>query len=166
MMDVSGEAPTTATDCGESSAPRSGTELAQAEAASDDAAQHFCGSALDRQLGRDAGGAGDDCVECLARGRIRVDERCEVARPRGQRLLPERADVFDERAFYHRLLARLEHAVHRDRHPAQRVELRDEAAQTFGPPQVGSVAEYAHQLEQHARSLEEALRAAALVGEL
>ena len=95
-----------------------------------------------------------------------LEEGGELAHAVGQFLLPDRAEVLDDRAFDHRLLAGLQHAGDRHRHAPQRVQLRDQPAEPFGAAQIGLGAERADQLDQHVEGLEEALRPAALVGEL
>ena len=84
----------------------------------------------------------------------------ELAHAVRQLLLPDRAHVLHDRAFDHRLLAGLQHAVHRDRHAPQRVQLRDQPAEPLGAAHIRLVAQRAHQLDQHIERLEETLRPA------
>ena len=107
------------------------------------------------------------CSSKLARlASSSVSAKAASSRTRaGQLLLPDGAEVLDDGAFHHRLLAGLQHAVHRDGHAPQRVQLRDEAAQTFGRAQVGIGAEDAHETDQRVEGFEEALGPAALVGQ-
>ena len=57
---------------------------------------------------------------------VRLDEGRQIAHPLRQLLLPDRADVLDDGGFDHRLLAGLQHARDRHRHPAHGVQLRDQ----------------------------------------
>src|SRR6478609_6617856 len=113
------EAPTTATDRGHSNLPISGTTArlsAQAEPARDDAAQDLGGAALDGELGGNHGGEGKLLPERGAVHGLRFEEGSKVAHAAGKFLLPDRAEVFDDRAFDHRLFAGVQHAGDRHRH--------------------------------------------------
>ena len=97
---------------------------------------------------------------------VRLDEGGEIAHPVRQLLLPDRADVLDDGGFDHRLLAGLQHARDRHRHPPHGVQLRHQPADAFGAAGVGLVADRANQFGQHVIGFQESLRPAALIGEL
>src|SRR5262249_6815594 len=99
----------------------------QPEPARDDPAQDLGGAALERELGRDRGREGELLFERHAVGGLRLDEGGKLAHAARQLLLPDGAEVLDDRAFHHRLLARLQHAGDRHRHTAQGVQLSDQA---------------------------------------
>jgi len=76
--------------------------------------EFWCGLDRKRQL----------LLQRLAIGGGLLDKGGEVAHAMRQLLLPDRADVLDDRGFHHRLLAGLQHAGNRDRHAAHGVHLR------------------------------------------
>ncbi len=97
--------------------------------------------------------------------RIRINERGEIAHPVRQLLLPDRADVLDDGGLDHRLLAGLQHACDRDRHPPHGVKLRDQASDSFRAAGVRVFSDGANQFGQHVIGLQEAFRPGALIGE-
>src|SRR5712691_5536922 len=82
---------------------------AQAEAAGNDAAQDLRGAALNGELGSDHGGERNLLLQRRAIGRLGLEEGGELAHARGQFLLPHGAQILDDRALDHRLLAGLQH---------------------------------------------------------
>ena len=108
---------------------------------------------------------GSYVVQDFVVARIRLDEGGEIAHPVRQCLLPDGADVLDDGGFHHRLLAGVQHAGDRYRHPPHGVQLRHQPADALGAAGIGLRAERADQFGQHVIGFEESLRARALIGE-
>src|SRR5918996_5360660 len=70
--------------------------LAQTKPAGDDAAQHFGGTALDRQLRRGLDGEVELLLQRLAVGGGLLDKGGELTHAMRQLLLPDGADVLDD----------------------------------------------------------------------
>ena len=90
----------------------------------------------------------------------------QIARDFGDFLFDQRAQVFDHRSFERRVGSRLKHARDRAGHMPQRDELGAEPADGDFRPLVGGGRQRSDELDEERERGKEALRAAALKGEL
>src|SRR6185437_16113085 len=79
--------------------------LSQTKSARDDAAQNLGGAAMDNKIRRDLESEGKLLIERHAVAGIRFEERAQIAHPLGQFLLPDGAEILDDRRLHNRLLA-------------------------------------------------------------
>src|SRR6266540_2413297 len=118
---VSGDAPISATDFGQSSFPMSGTRrlsrqrgdaaverLTQAETAGDNAAQHLRCPALNGEFRCNHRGEGKLLFQSYPIGHFRLEKSSKLTHASRQLLFPQRTDVFDDRALDDWFLAGLQ----------------------------------------------------------
>ena len=128
--------------------------------------RRISGAALDGELGSDYRCESELILE---RGMVHAfgfQKRGEIAHAAGQLLLPDGAEILDDRALHHRLLTGLQHACDRYRHAPQGMKLRDQAAEALGAAQIGFRPQRADKLRQDVERIKEPFRSTALVCEL